>query len=627
MWVHGDRLEIVIDSGVGKVLDNNGFSTISGDMTLSITPGFIGDETGNRSSTDALSDATVSVTTSGATVVNVTADTEDGSYQAGDEIFIRVRFSEKVTLENYDANNDPLLLLLNDRLPDGGNPYGGNAVYVSGSGSREFVFRHTLTVGENTDDLNYRDVSSLVFNNSFLGLPAVSTLVNGAGSSVNLTLPGTGSIESLASNSQMVVDTSAPATTITSVAYDEDNNQLLLQGADFDQLLNSSESVTADITARLDWSKLVIDIDKDDGVTQNVTLTASDIVSTRLAGTNTLTIQFSDTKAAELEGIFGYQGAEDGVDIQAGFLRDLAGNEGAANTSDLTLDYSDIAAPTVLQVRLEEPGRFIPGEEVVILVQLSERVNISGIDTANAATLPTLSLNNGTMATYDSGSGTDTLRFVYTVGTANSENTTALNYDSNTALTIPSDAMVFDAVGNNLISTLPATTSNDALAQTGTGIVDVIAPKITSIYSVSPDGLYSENDFITMTVQFDELIDVIDEPKLNLNVNQSQWADYVIGYSSQHGSNAIWSAEDALGKPNVDEYGDNANAWSAIGNNAGTQWLSLVFDTPLYANGITIRESWGNGFVRKIEVIKTDDSVEEVWSGTDTTPQRSSSRF
>ena len=216
--VHGDRLEIVLDSGVSKILDNDGFSTIGGDMTLSITPGFIGDETGNRSTTDALSDATVSVTTSGANVVNVTADTADSSYQAGDEIFIRVRFSEKVTLENYDANNDPLLLLLNDRLPDGGNPYGGNAVYVSGSGSREFVFRHTLTAGENTDDLNYRDVSSLVFNNNFLGLPAVSTLVNGAGSAVNLTLPGTGSVESLASNSQIVVDTSAPATTITSVA-------------------------------------------------------------------------------------------------------------------------------------------------------------------------------------------------------------------------------------------------------------------------------------------------------------------------------------------------------------------------------------------------------------------------
>ena len=39
--VHSDRLEIVIDSGVSKVLDNNGFSTIGGDMTLSITPGFI----------------------------------------------------------------------------------------------------------------------------------------------------------------------------------------------------------------------------------------------------------------------------------------------------------------------------------------------------------------------------------------------------------------------------------------------------------------------------------------------------------------------------------------------------------------------------------------------------------
>ena len=299
--------------------------------------------------------------------------------------------------------------------------------------------------------------------------------------------------------------------------YDEDNNQLLLQGADFDQLLNSSESATADITARLDWSKLVIDIDKDDGVTQNVTLTASDIVSTRLAGTDTLTIQFTDAKAAELEGIFGYQGAEDGIDIQAGFLRDLAGNEGAATTSDLTLDYSDIAAPTVLQVRLEEPGRFIPGEEVVILVQLSERVNISGIDTANAATLPTLTLNNGTTATYDSGAGTDTLRFVYTVGTANSENTTALNYASNTALTIPSGVMAFDAVGNSLIPTLPATTSNDALAQTGTAIVDVNVPEIIGIDSLTTDGPYNTGKVIQIEVSFSEAVEITGTPALHLN--------------------------------------------------------------------------------------------------------------
>ncbi|WP_236632958.1 LamG-like jellyroll fold domain-containing protein [Endozoicomonas elysicola] len=528
--VHSNQLEIVIDDGVDTILGNNGFSTINGDVTLTINPGFIGDQAGNRSSTDALTDATVDVTTSGASVLSVSADTEDGSYNVGDEIVIRVRFSEKVTLQNYDENNDPLLLLLNDRQPDSGNPYGGNAVYVSGSGTREFVFRHTLSAGENIDDLNYRDISSLTFNNAFIGLPAVSSLENGAGNDVNLTLPTTNSSEALAGNSQIVVDTSLPTTTITSVAYDEDNNQLLLQGSNFDQLLNNSESATSDITARLDWSKLVIDIDKDDGVTQNVTISASDINSTRLAGSDTLTIQLTDSKASELENVFGYKGAEDGIDIQAGFLRDLAGNENTVSTSDLTLDYSDIAAPTVLQVRLEESGNYKPGDEVAILVELSEVVNISGVNLADNQTRPSLALDNGATALYDSGAGSNTLKFIYTVGSGNSENSSNLNYSTISALSIPSGTMIFDAAGNSLVTTLPALNSNDALAQTSTGTIDVNAPDIQQIQSLTADGDYNAGKVIQIEVAISEAVNVTGSPALNLNTGGQ--ATYASGSGS-----------------------------------------------------------------------------------------------
>lgn len=511
--IHNNRLEIVIDEGVNKVLDNNGFSTVSGDTALDISQGFMADRAGNRSTTDALADQAVTVTSNGATVLNVSSDTVDGSYQAGDEILIRVRFSEKVSLQNYDPNNDPLLLLLNDRQPTQADPYGGNAVYVSGDGTREFVFRHTVSAGENIDDLNYRDTSSLTFSTGI----SAGSLVNGAGSNVSLTLPGTASTESLAGSSDIVIDTDAATTTITSAAYDENNNQLLLKGADFDQLLNNSESATADLSGRLDWSKLVIDIDKDDGITQNVSFSASDVTVARLAGADTLSIQLTDAKATELEGIFGYKGSEDGVDIQAGFLEDLAGNEGAAATSDLTLDYTDIAAPTVLQVRLEDPGQFITGEQVVILVQLSESVNISGIDASDASTYPTLNLNNGAVATYDSGAGSDILRFVYTVGAGNSENSQGLNYASDSALTIPAGVMVFDSAGNSMLATLPPVNSNDALAQTGSAIIDVNAPEITAVNSLTSDGPYNEGKVIQIEVSFTEAVDISGVPALNLD--------------------------------------------------------------------------------------------------------------
>ena len=257
--VFDDRLEIVIDEGADKITGNNGYSSANGEITLTTTEGFIGDSAGNASTTDAVSGTDVSVSTSGATVLGVTADTADGSYNAGDEIEIRVRFSEVVTLENYTTvnnnNNNPLLLLLNDRAPAGQDPFGGNAVYVSGSGSRELVFRHTISDGENIDDLNYRGTDSLAFANDITGGGTGSSLVDGAGNDATLTLPATNSDNSLGANSNIVVDTEAPTATFTGAAYDENTNQLLLRGTAFDELLTSSESTTVDLKGRLDWSK------------------------------------------------------------------------------------------------------------------------------------------------------------------------------------------------------------------------------------------------------------------------------------------------------------------------------------------------------------------------------------
>ncbi len=57
------------------------------------------------------------------------------------------RFSEKVILQNYDANNDALLMLLNDNNP-AGNGLGSHATYVSGSLGLENWFSAILSVPE-----------------------------------------------------------------------------------------------------------------------------------------------------------------------------------------------------------------------------------------------------------------------------------------------------------------------------------------------------------------------------------------------------------------------------------------------------------------------------------------------
>ena len=820
--VYSNRLEIVIDNGANKITDNNGFSTISNDLSLTLADGFVGDQAGNQAANDGVTDAVVNLLTNGATVVNVTADTLDGSYKTGDEIFIRVRFSEKVILQNYDANNDALLMLLNDNNP-AGNGLGSHATYVSGSGSRELVFSHTISTGDNANDLDYRDIKGLGFesqllrsdtglipllnanndqgfvvsasgnaganyeayrafdntaadssnnqgswavngasgwlqvqlpspieiwkyslkniestntrapnswvlegsndgtnfvtldtqngindwdnreikeftlnsganyqyyrinisaNNgdSFTGLDGfqlfegsgtVASLINGTGTEARLGfeddgiipilssaseqnisvsasgdaganyeayhafddiqasasnnqgswavlgasgwlqvelaqpryireysltaiearvgrepeswtlqgshdgvdfvtldtesgvnnwenresksfeidnpddfrfyrlsitnnngdsytgldgfqlfeggLPPLGSDSSLAGNSNIVIDTTPPQPTITSSAYDEDNRQLVLKGSDFDQLLNANESLASDLKTRLDWSKLTIDVNKDGTYTQDILFTVSDIESARLAGTDTLTIKLSAAKALEFESSAGYMGAEDGLDIQTGFLRDLAGNKAAANTNDLTLDYSDIAAPSVINVQAENSGAYKPGDQVAILLQLSESVNISGVNPADDNTKPSISLDNGAIALYDSGSGSDTLRFIYTVGNSSNENTVSLNYISETSFSIPVGVTVLDTAGLEIETTLPALNSNNSLANNADLSIDVDIPEIIEIRSLTPDGDYGEGRLIRIEATLSEAVTVSGLPALNLN--------------------------------------------------------------------------------------------------------------
>lgn len=96
-----------------------------------------------------------------------------------------------------------------------------------------------------------------------------------------------------------------------------------------------------------------------------------------------------------------------------------------------------------------------------------------------------------------------------------------------------------------------------------------------------------------------------------------QYASSVVGFSSQW-SPTSWSAAQALGAPNTFAYGDIATAWATGSANGSLEWISVGFDTEVYANGATIRETSGNGFVYQIDVIDTLGNLHKVWDGVDT---------
>ncbi|OUC15697.1 MAG: hypothetical protein B0A82_05360 [Alkalinema sp. CACIAM 70d] len=105
-------------------------------------------------------------------------------------------------------------------------------------------------------------------------------------------------------------------------------------------------------------------------------------------------------------------------------------------------------------------------------------------------------------------------------------------------------------------------------------------------------------------------------PKSAHAMSLEQYASSVIDFSSEY-SASNWSASQALGVPNTFAYGDIPTAWAPRPANGTQEFLTLGFSTPVYANGATIRETYGNGFVRKIDVFDINDTLHNVWNGID----------
>ncbi len=100
----------------------------------------------------------------------------------------------------------------------------------------------------------------------------------------------------------------------------------------------------------------------------------------------------------------------------------------------------------------------------------------------------------------------------------------------------------------------------------------------------------------------------------------SQWASYVIGFSSEY-SPTDWAAAQALGAPDTLTYCDCGTAWAPREPNGMQEFITVGFPTPVYATGATIRETFGNGMVYQVDVLDTDDVLHTVWAGTDPSPQ------
>ncbi|MFL5754928.1 MAG: hypothetical protein ACJ77N_01385, partial [Chloroflexota bacterium] len=155
---------------------------------------------------------TFTVDATAPTVTNVSSTSLDGAYSTGSVIPVTVTFSEPVNV----VGTPTLTLAV-------GTSRAVN--YTSGSGTSTLTFNYTVQAGDISADLNYAATTSLT---------AGTTIRDAAGNDANRTLPGLAAAGSLATNKNIVIDTTAPGlptVSSTTPASPANNNAPAVKGS------------------------------------------------------------------------------------------------------------------------------------------------------------------------------------------------------------------------------------------------------------------------------------------------------------------------------------------------------------------------------------------------------------
>jgi len=130
------------------------------------------------------------------------------------------------------------------------------------------------------------------------------------------------------------------------------------------------------------------------------------------------------------------------------------------------------------------------------------------------------------------------------------------------------------------------------------------------------DSLKSAGEQMDKETKIKEALDeeqILKDPK-------GQWAidaDASSTYASDNVSG--WSPVKMTGKPDVENYGDNGNAWASKEADKGIEWVKLTYKKPVNATEIRIRQTYGPGAIIKIELIDEKGKSNTVWEGVDKT--------
>ncbi|MFI5460269.1 MAG: hypothetical protein ACHRXM_33040, partial [Isosphaerales bacterium] len=153
-------------------------------------------------------------------------------------------------------------------------------------------------------------------------------------------------------------------------------------------------------------------------------------------------------------------------------------------------------------------GTYGVGATIAVTVGFSNPVVVTGT--------PQLALNSGGVASYSSGSGTNTLTFNYTVAAGESAN--PLDEASSSALTLSGGTINDINSGVPAALTLPAPgTANSLGVNKSIVIATSSTALVTGVSSTTAAGAYGIGSSITITVSFNNSVAVTGTPQLALN--------------------------------------------------------------------------------------------------------------
>lgn len=443
--------------------DSDGIASSS---PLALNSGTLRDVAGNNLSplTFTVPDTSgVILDANNASILSITAPA-DGAYKTTNAVSFIANFSRAVSV----AGTPRIALTVGSSTV--------YANYASGSGTTAITFTYTVASGH-SDSNGLEMISPVALN----GGEIKDSTNNNAG--LAFTSPVTSGI---------LIDGLDPV--ISSVTPPSNKTYIIAENIDF--VVNYTAPVVVTGVPSL-----------------SLTIGSSSVAANYQSGSGTTALTFRYTVVAGNSDTDGIAIASP-VALNGGTIRDEF-NDNASLTFTLPTTSGinvDGIVPTILAVSPPSAGTYYLGETMDFDVSFSDSVVVTGS--------PAVSLTIGAasrLATYVSGSGTNTLRFRYTIVVGDTD-TDGISVVSPLDL---NSGTIRDVAGNNATLTF---TQPDA-----SGVkVDTSSVEITSV-TVAP-GKYNTGAFLDINVTYERAVTVTNTPQLRLTIGASTvFANYVSG--------------------------------------------------------------------------------------------------